>query len=173
MRTKLSVSLLLLVFTACNQAEKPAETSVAKPNYPYTINKPDNWDMATDPKNTEIAMNALKAFEDNKIDESLSYFADSVRWMFDYMDAKLGKDSLKSMVTAARSSFGTFKVNMHDFESVVSKDKKESYVTMWYTQVFTDASGKVDSTAIINDLKIENGKIVELSEASRHFPAKK
>lgn len=173
MRKIVSICLLLAAAVSCNQAEKPAETNAAKPNYAYSIDKPDNWDMVADPKNTEIAMNALKAFEDNKIDECVSYFADSVRWRFDYVDAKLGKDSLKAFMTEGRKSFASLKVNMHDFESVVSKDKKENYVTMWYTQVFTDAAGKVDSTAIINDIKIENGKIVELSEASRHFPGMK
>jgi hypothetical protein len=173
MRKIVSFCLLLAGAVSCNQAEKPAETSTAKPNYAYTIDKPDNWDMVADPKNTEIAMNALKAFEENKLDECASYFADSVRWRFDYVDVKLGKDSLKSFISEGRKTYASLKVNMHDFESVVSKDKKENYVTMWYTQVFTDASGKVDSTAIINDIKIENGKIVELSEASRHFPVKK
>ena len=62
---------------------------------------------------------------------------------------------------------------MHDFESVISKDKKEEYVTLWYTEINTDKKGKMDSVAIINDLKISNGKIVSLDEAIRHFPIKK
>ena len=62
---------------------------------------------------------------------------------------------------------------MHDFESVISKDKKDEYVTMWYVQTTTDKKGKVDSVAVINDLKISNGKIVTLDEAIRHFKPKK
>ncbi len=175
MRTKFSIFVLLLTAVACDQkpADKPAETASAKPAYAYTIEKPDNWDMVTDPTNTSVALNALKAFEDNKIDESVSYFADTVHWRSDYTDEILGKDSLKAMFGNYRNSFTAFKIDMHDFESVISKDKKDAYVTMWYVEKFTDKNGKMDSVAMINDLKIANGKIIELDEAVRHFPAKK
>jgi hypothetical protein len=33
-------------------------------------------------------------------------------------------------------------------------------------------SGKVDSMSYLDDLKIENGKIVELDEKSRRYPVK-
>ncbi|HEY1017354.1 MAG TPA: hypothetical protein VGE25_00045, partial [Sediminibacterium sp.] len=64
-------------------------------------------------------------------------------------------------------------IKMEDFESVISKDKKDEYVTLWYKQIMTDNMGKTDSLAMINDFKIVNGKIVALSEAMRHYPAKK
>ena len=65
------------------------------------------------------------------------------------------------------------KIDLHDFESVISKDKKDEFVTLWYNQTTTDKKGKVDSVSVINDLKISNGKIVALDEAFRHFPVKK
>lgn len=175
MRTKKTIFVLLLAAAACNPkpADKPAEAGSAKPAYAYTIEKPDNWDMQTDPANTSIALNALKAFEDNKIDESVSYFADTVHWRSDYADMVLSRDSLKAMVANFRNSYSSLHIDMHDFESVISKDKKVAYVTMWYVEKFTDKAGKTDSIATINDLKIQNGKITELDEAVRHFPVKK
>lgn len=175
MRTTFSIALLLLAAVACNPkpADKPADSGSAQPAYAYAINKPDNWDMVTDRTNTSIAMNALKAFEDNKIDESVSYFADTVHWRSDYVDMSVGKDSLKAMFTNLRSSLSSIKIDMHDFESVISKDKKEAWVTLWYVEHFTDKAGKEDSLALINDIKIDKNKIVELNETVRHFPAKK
>jgi len=38
---------------------------------------------------------------------------------------------------------------------------------------WTDAKGKTDSVYMMDDLKIENGKITVLDEKSRHFPAAK
>ena len=89
------------------------------------------------------------------------------------MDRKLSKDSLKAIFVSSWKDRASLKVDMHDFESVISKDKKEEYVTLWYTEINTDKKGKMDSVAIINDLKISNGKIVSLDEAIRHFPIKK
>jgi hypothetical protein len=69
------------------------------------------------------------------------------------------------------AGIATIKIVMHDFESVVSKDKKDEYVTMWYKQVYKDKNGKIDSVDAVNDFKFVNGKIVALDEALRHFPA--
>jgi hypothetical protein len=64
-------------------------------------------------------------------------------------------------------------VYMQDWESVISKDKQDEWVTLWYKQVWTDKKGKMDSMEVVNDAKIVNGKIVVLDEAIRHYPAKK
>jgi hypothetical protein len=48
---------------------------------------------------------------------------------------------------------------------VISKDKKDEFVTIWYYQTRTDKKGVTDSMGLINDMKIVNGKIVELDDA--------
>lgn len=177
MRKMLILCLLVYISISCNnpagkETAKTDSAGTAKPVYAYTINKPDNWDMGSS-QNTAVALNALKAFENNKIDESLGYFADTVLWKSDHMEGKYSKDSLKAMFVGAWNGMASTKIDMHDFESVISKDKKDEYVTMWYVQTTTDKKGKTDSVAVINDLKISNGKITELDEAIRHFKAKK
>ena len=177
MKKVLTLCLLMYISFSCNTpAEKGTDktdlTAGAKPVYAYTIQKPDNWETGST-ENTAVALNSLKAFETNKIDECLSYFADTVKWRADYMEGKYSKDSLKALFTASWKEMMSMKIDMHDFESVISKDKKDAYVTMWYVQTATDKKGKTDSMAVINDLKIVNGKITELDEAIRHFPIKK
>ena len=169
--------LLICIIAGCKdtaekKADKTGTADTSKPAYAYTINKPDNWETG-DPKNTALVLTSLKAFENNQLDESLSYFADSVEWKGDFMEAKLSRDSLKAMFTALWKDIATMKITMHDFESVISKDKKEEYVTLWYVETVTDKKGKTDSVATTNDIKIVNGKIVALDEALRHFPIKK
>jgi len=177
MRKMLTLCLLMYVSISCNNpAEKATvktdSTGADKPVYAYTIKKPDNWDVGSS-QNTAVALNALKAFENNKIDESMSYFADTVDWKSDYIDSKFPKDSLKAMFGSFWNVTKTMKIEMNDFESVISKDKKDEYVTLWYKQTTTDAKGKTDSVAVINDFKISHGKIVALDEAMRHLKAKK
>ena len=178
MRKLLILSFIMYLGSSCTTpAEKPVEKTISadvpKPMYSYTIKKPDNWDMNGSSKNTEVAFNALKAFEEHKIDESLSYFGDSVLWKADYMEAKLSKDSLKSIFNSIWNETASLKIEMHDFESVISKDKKDEFVTIWYDQHTTDKKGKKDSVVLINDMKVVNGKIVELDEYTRRFKTKK
>lgn len=177
MKKMLPICLLVYISISCNnpsgkETTKTDSSGAAKPVYAYTIKNPDNWETGSS-ENTSVALNSLKAFENNKIEESLSYFADTIKWRADYMEGKYSKDSLKAMFTRSWSEMTSMKIDMHDFESVISKDKKDAYVTMWYVQTATDKNGKTDSMSVINDLKIVNGKITELDEAIRHFPIKK
>jgi hypothetical protein len=164
-----------MVLSCSNPADKAAvkndSAGTAKGVYAYTIEKPDNWEMGGT-ANTVSALASLKAYENGRLEESLGYFADTVHWKGDYFDAKLSKDSLRSALKNMMAANTTIRIDMHDFESVVSKDKKDEYVTMWYKQVYKDKNGKIDSVDAVNDLKFVNGKIVALDEAIRHFPSK-
>lgn len=173
MKKLLIPACLLLCSAACkNATDKTATEAAPKQVYAYTIDKPDNWEIGSS-QNIATVLSSLKAFEDNKLDESISFFADSVNWKADYFDLKLSKDSLKAMMNTWRNGYASVSIHMHDFVSNVSKDKKDEWVTMWYTEVMTDKTGKIDSLACINDARLVNGKIAELNEYTRHFPAKK
>jgi ketosteroid isomerase-like protein len=56
---------------------------------------------------------------------------------------------------------------MTDWESVISTDKKEEWVTVWYTQHWETKKGEKDSSAIINDMRLKDGKIIRLNEYTR------
>ncbi|HMC84859.1 MAG TPA: hypothetical protein VKI61_05010 [Chitinophagaceae bacterium] len=120
-----------------------------------------------------LVLKSVKSFETGNIEEAVAPFGDSVHLSMDGFDAKISKDSFKVMLTDAWKTMGSMKISMGDYESVISKDKKEEFVTLWYKQVITDKKGKKDSATWVDDLKIENGKIVLLDEKSRKFPAKK
>ena len=171
MRKLLTIAVMATIIFSCKNAEDKKEAT-SDITYPYSLEKPDNWDIGSK-ENTLLVMNALKAFEDNKVEDCLSYFADTVRWRADYMDQTLSKDSLRVAMTNLRNSIQALQVKMGDFESVISKDKKDEWVTLWYTEIVTDKTGKTDSLAMVNDIKVSNGKIVELNESVRHFPTKK
>jgi ketosteroid isomerase-like protein len=79
----------------------------------------------------------------------------------------MSADSVKAMFTTWRNGFKTVDVKMEDWESVISKDKKQEWVTLWYTQKWEDTKGKKDSAAYIDDLQMKDGKIVRLDEYTR------
>jgi hypothetical protein len=180
MKKVLFFGFVILSLASCNDDaattttdSKDSTTTVATDysTYPYTIKNPDTWETG-DRQHTLNVLKSLKAFEIGDVDQSLSYFGDSVRVRFDELDIKISNDSLKSMFKKQRAMYKSMKVDMHDWESVRSKAKNEEYVSIWYTQSWEDNNGKKDSVSVMDDLKIENGKIIELDEKTRKFPKK-
>lgn len=185
MKKLLFISCVALL-AACNNA---ATTDAAKtdstgaaattaekkslPEMPYSLGQPyQDWQIG-DPQNAVTVMKALKGYETGDIAACVAGFGDSVSLRFDHYRARVSNDSLKAMFTHDRADIASMKVEMSDWESVISADKKEEWVTLWYKQVMTDKKGKTDSLAVINDCKIEKGKIVVLDEKIQHFPAEK
>lgn len=168
-----------IFLSACNSAtNKSTEASVGsasaaeeKVDYVYSIDKPDNWEKGS-LKNVDIAMKSLKAFETGNIAASMQYFADTVRFAVDKMDQKFAKDSLQSMLIRHRAALQSVRIQMQDWESVVSKDKADEYVSLWYKQFMTDQAGKTDSVVCMDDIKMKDGKIVSIDEKTRVLPGK-
>jgi hypothetical protein len=158
--------------TKTDSKDSTATTAGDSISYPYTIKNPDGWEPG-DRQHTLNVLKSLKAYENGNIDEAVSYFGDSVRVRFDELDAKISNDSLKAMFKAWRNMHKSVTVAMHDWESVKNKFTNEEYVSIWYTQTWEDNKGKKDSVSVMDDLKIEKGKIVELDEKTRKFPKKK
>jgi hypothetical protein len=168
---------------ACNNATTPAPATAATPaadsstekiDYAYlpANHPPDYWDRG-DQKKVAMVLKCVKAFENGNVDEAITPFADSIYVAMDGLDAKLSKDSLKSILKSGWAGMKSMKIVMDDYEAVISKDKKTEFVTLWYKQIITDKKGKTDSAVYVDDLKIENGKISVLDEKGRKFPTKK
>jgi hypothetical protein len=177
MKKLLFIGGLAIMAIGCNSnTESKKDDSMAmsssseKIDYAYLPmdHQPDNWDRG-DQKNVALVLNSLKAWADGNIGESVKNFADTVEIALDYVDQKVSKDTLLAWF---KHDYAV-QIKMGDYEAVTSKDKKENWVSLWYTEIDTDKSGKVDSVYHMDDLKIDNGKIVELDQKSRKFPKAK
>ena len=176
MKKLLAIFLASMALGACNtksssNTEVAADSTATVPtaekvNYPYTIDHPDNWNIGKN-ENTATALTALKAYEEGNVEKSIAQFADSVHLQFDALDTTLSKDSLKTMFTRMRSMVKSMNIKMSDWESVISKDGKEEWVTIWYKQNWEDNQGKKDSADIIDDVRLKDGKIIRLDEYTR------
>ena len=155
---------------------KMADTKMAAStdniDYAYTLDHPYNEWQTGDPHHAANVMKALKAYETNNIPECVSYFGDSVNLRFDGFQAKMPHDSIAGFLTMGRGQYTNLTVHLDDWESVISKDKKEEWVTLWYKEIYTDKKGKVDSISVVNDAKMKNGKIVVLDESVMHYMKK-
>ncbi len=167
---------VLLFAVACTNKEKVEDNAVTTEasDNPYTLTKPyQNWQTG-DQKNAILVLKMLKAWENKNIEESVSYFADTVDITLDMFHERMPKDSIKTFFQGSYEMYSTnLKITMNDWESVISEDKNDEWVTVWYKQSWVDAKGVADSMNCINDAKIENGKIVVFDEYIQHFPAAK
>jgi hypothetical protein len=48
--------------------------------------------------------------------------------------------------------------------------KKDTWVTLWYVEKWTDKKGKVDSLYYTDDVLMRNGKIISYDEKIRRYP---
>ncbi|MBX2935232.1 MAG: hypothetical protein KF825_13385 [Ferruginibacter sp.] len=179
MKRLLFFSLIAFVAISCNDAaDKPVtpatdSTANVKYEYPYTLETPyEDWQPG-DQQNAVNVMKGLKAWETNNIAECVTYFGDSCDLRFDNFHAVLPHDSLANFFSKGRANYTSVKVEMQDWESVISKDKKNQWVTLWYKETLSYKDGKIETLGVVNDAKIVNEKIVVLDEKIQHISAKK
>src|SRR5262245_49571485 len=136
------ISGLAVLAIGCNNTESKKDDSTAmassseKIEYAYLPadgHPPDYWDRG-DQKNVALVLNSLKAWADGNIDGALKDFADSVEVAWDGLDSKVSKDTLRVWFKHEYS----VQIKMEDYEAVTSKDKKQNWVSLWYTEIHTD-----------------------------------
>ncbi len=150
-----------------------ASSSDVKYDYAYTLDKPyKNWQPG-DQQHVVTVLKSLKAWETGDMEACMVAFADSVDVRFDGFRQKFSKDSLKTFFAAGKAGVSSVSIKMYDWESVISSDKKDQWVTLWYDETTTDKAGKTETIAIVDDLKIVDGKITELDQKIQHYPTKK
>ena len=163
----------ILLFTACSNKNETSEkvATDAKSDLPYTLENPYRDWQPGDKGNVAVVMNMIKAWETKNVAECTTYFADSAIISLDYYHKKLPNDSIASLLNMSLSDIESVTIKMEDWESVISGDKKEEWVTVWYKQRWINKKGVADSLNITNDARIVNGKIAIFDEKIQHFPA--
>ncbi len=71
-----------------------------------------------------------------------------------------------------RAGLESMNIRMQDYESVKSKTRGEEWVGLWYTETVTPKGGKTDSTMVMDDIKIVNGKVALIDSKMRHLTKK-
>jgi hypothetical protein len=183
MKQFIVIFFLGVALASCNNAETTSTATGAdstgaavitptEVKLPIPLEKPyRNWQIGST-ENVVAAMNALKAFVDKDFTALAAATGDSLELDFDYLRTKLSRDSAMKMFTAMRPQYNDLKVTMYDYVSVISGDKKDEWVTFWYKQSWKNEKGVADSMNVTNDVKMKDGKMIELDEKTSHFPKK-
>jgi hypothetical protein len=140
---------------------------------PFKLEQPyKNWQIGST-ENVAVVMNALKAFIDKDFTTLATLTGDSLEVTLDYFHQKMSRDSAAKFFAGGRAMYKDLSVSMNDYESVISADKKDEWVTIWYKENWIDNKGVADSVSVINDVKMKDGKMIILNETTNHFPKKK
>jgi hypothetical protein len=181
MKQFIVIICLGFALASCNNADKDNKdselkkvegVSIGEVKLPFALEKPyKEWQMGST-ENVFIAMSALKAFVDKDYTALAALTGDSLEVDFDYLNETMSRDSSLNFFKVGRSQFNDLAINMYDYESVISADKNYEWVTLWYKQSWKNEKGVADSMKVTNDIRIKNGKMVELDEKTSHFPKK-
>jgi hypothetical protein len=101
-------------------------------------------------------------------------FGDSVEFYFPNGFIFKGTgDSAVKMAAKYRDSLSKVVLTFYAWTSNHSVDKNEDWVNVWYKEVDTYKSGKVDSTDYEDDNRVKDGKIVWGSSHKQSYMKKK
>jgi len=181
MKQLLVIACLAFAVAGCNNEDKTkattdageTKTAAADLKLPIPLEQPyRGWQIgSTD--NVVAAMNSLKAFVDEDYTALAATIGDSLYLDFDNYQAKLSHDSAVNMFKALRPQNKDLKVTMYDYVSVISADKKDEWVTLWYKQWWKNDKGVPDSMNVTDDIRMKDGKMIGLYEKTSRFQVKK
>jgi uncharacterized protein YcfL len=178
MKHLMLISLVCFLLFACNNepkstAEKTDSTAKKEVlNYPFTAKYSLNWQPG-DEKNALLVLNSLKKFVDGDVAGAVDAFADTVEFIADKFDFRGTKDSLKSIFKMQREMTSSMEVQPDTWLTVYYPDSNQTWVTIWYKQIWTDKKGKKDSAYLTDDILVGNNKILEIDEKQRLYPEAK
>jgi hypothetical protein len=174
MRKVLAFFLIPLCFAACtgNSPEATASTTkdsvtAARDSLPYKAEYSSNF---TPGKSSDVAtvLNNYKAWENNDMKALRATFGDSVKMYFSNGFEFNGSiDSLMKEATKYRDSLSKVVLTFYAWTPNHSVDKNEDWVNVWYKEVDTYKTGKIDSVEYEDDNLLKDSKIILTSSHSK------
>lgn len=169
MKKSLLSFVVLGMFISCNNESKPAEAAESKDKkeeakpaenikMPYTADYSSQFTPG-DQKNSEKILTLFKQWDDNKLDDGKSMFADSVHFYTDKWEFHGTKDSFMTVSKVDRNRYKSVKTVVQAWYPLHSVDKNEDWVLVWSTAYTTDDKGKSDSASYQDTWKVnKDGK---------------
>lgn len=168
MKVKLLLIGTVLALAACKDKPAATETKSSDKKYPYTVTD-YGWKMNDNDQNAITVLNALKAFENADTAALKPLVADSIGVFADGNDFDGTRAQFLQGISQEMSKYKSLRISVQDWHSVISKDKNQEWVSVWYTQYWEDTDGQPDSLDIFNDVSLKDGKITRWNEYVRHY----
>jgi hypothetical protein len=168
----LPVLVCAVLFSCKNKAateQSPADTAT-KIDFPFKPKYSIKWEKGDD-KNALIVLTCLKKYVAGDVKGAAENFADTCTFIGDNFFFNGKRDSLVTILSQIRGDMTTVTKEFDSWITTYAPEKKDTWVTLWYTEKWTDKKGKKDSLYYVDDVLLKNGKILVYDEKIRHFPA--
>jgi hypothetical protein len=179
---KLSAIFLIPFFLlACSGGSTDSTAAAAKDSVtatpsiplPYTAVYSSTF-VPGKPVDVATVLNNYKAWQDNDMAALRATIGDSLKMIFsDGMGFNSTGDSAIKEAKKYRDSLSRVDFTFYAWTSNYSVDKNEDWVNVWYKEVDTYKTGKVDSANYEDDNRLKDGKIVWTSTHIQKFAKKK
>ncbi len=167
MKQLLFVAVMTLLMVACNQPattstgnKDPAMTgsSVEDLSIPYTPLYSTNFEIGNF-KYAQIVLNIYKDY-DNNIFNNSNLYADTVSLNVSSGSTIKGRDMVINSLKDYRNSITSVKDSIVTFVVLKPKDKDETWVSIWSSEINTFKDGKIDTSKINENWKFnKDGKV--------------
>ena len=157
----LLVTLLYAACTGTTSTSDSGNTTGSAIALPYTANYSSSFSIGSDSSVANV-LNNYKAWENGDMEGLKNTLADSLAANFpNGLKFNGTRDSAMKMASMFRDSLSKVQIRMDAWIPLHVKDKNENWVSVWYTEIDTYKTGKVDSAYFQDDNMIDkNGKIV-------------
>jgi len=166
MKKLLFILVVSIIYSACtNRTAGVNETAKTDSvSFPYTPNYSSKFSIGND-SNSLAVLNSYKAWETGDMDALKNTVGDSISYYFPNGEKFKGtKDSMMYYASKFRDSLSKVEIKMDGWIPLHSEDKNEDWVSVWYTEIDTYKTGKVDSGYYQEDNMLDkNRKIVFVS----------
>jgi len=164
-----TVLITPIAFVACNTgAPKVAgtdTTATSNITLPYTANYTSNWTYDVSDSDLLLVLNSYKYWETGDLNSLRSTMGDSMNvnasngWKFSGLS-----DSLLTRWQTSRDSLSSVSISMDAWEKNHSVKDGANYITVWYKEIDTYKTGKVDSANYADINQVKDGKITWFSQ---------
>jgi len=179
---KLSAILLIPFFLiACKNSNTDSTATAAKDSVtaapsvplPYTAVYSSDF-VPGKPADVLTVLNNYKAWQDNDMAALRATIGDSLTLIFPSGAVFIGTgDSAIKEAKKYRDSLSSVNLTLYAWTSNHSVDKNEDWVNVWYKEIDTYKSGKVDSAFYEDDNRLKDGKIAWESSHEQKYLKKK
>ncbi|HEX5153077.1 MAG TPA: hypothetical protein VFW07_16620 [Parafilimonas sp.] len=160
-----------LLYAACTGTTSTSDSGTSTGSamaLPYTAAYSSNFSIGSDSTVANV-LNNYKAWENNDMEAFENTFGDSLTANFSNgFKFKATRDSAMKMASIYRDSLFKIEIKMDAWIPLQANDKNENWVSVWYTEIDTYKTGKVDSAYFQDDNMLDkNGKIVYIDSHKR------
>ena len=174
MKKLISIFAIVIMAVACGAPkEETSQASVSTVALPYTATYSSQFSQIASDNDLLTVLNNYKSWETGDMPGLRSAFADSLTFTAWNGEVTVGPtDGIVGKWGSFRDSLSSVKIEMGAWLKLHSTDKNNDLINVWYKEVDTYKSGKVDSADWHDINVVATGKIVWYAQYRRPFKAK-